>query len=87
MLARVAFGRKEIDFVKNTSTTNTTKAVTNEVNWLRLPALLAISVFVGLPLTTNVPVNPAAPFASARPNKDPYFRQYFQNIEKHRHVQ
>ena len=36
-------------------------------SWLRPPALSTIWALVGLPLTTNVPVNAAAALAAARP--------------------
>ena len=36
-------------------------------NWLRPPELSTIAVWVGLPLTTKVPLMPAAAFAAERP--------------------
>ena len=36
-------------------------------SWLRPPALSTIWALVGLPLTTNVPVNAAATLAAASP--------------------
>jgi hypothetical protein len=40
--------------------------------WLRPPAPSTISVFVGLPLTTNVPVMPAAKFAVPSPTRSTF---------------
>ena len=38
-------------------------------SWLRPPALSTIWALVGLPLTTNVPVNAAATLAAPKPSR------------------
>ena len=53
--------------VRNSRTIRTTPAVVRQASCVRPPALSTISVFVGLPLTTNVPVRPAPMFAAPRP--------------------
>ena len=47
-------------------------AVESIASWLRPPALSTIWVLVGLPFTTNVPVNPAETFASPRPTRSTF---------------
>jgi hypothetical protein len=61
-----AFGRKLRGRVRKRSTINTTAAVVRWATWLRPPASSTISVLVGLPLTTKVPLTAAAAFAAAR---------------------
>ena len=53
--------------VNRTSTISTTAAAVSEASWLRPPALSVTWVWVGLPLTTNVPENAAATLAAPRP--------------------
>ena len=53
--------------MNSTRTIRTTAAAVSWDSWLRPPALSVICVLVGLPLTTNVPVNAAAALAAARP--------------------
>jgi hypothetical protein len=65
--ARTAFGRYSSGRVRKSSTISTTPAVVRQVSWVRPPALSAICVFVGLPLTTNVPDRPAPRFAMPSP--------------------
>ena len=55
--------------------------------WLRPPPLSTISVLVGLPLTTKVPVIPAPMFAMPRPTRStfslklsPYFMAYARDV-------
>ena len=55
--------------------------------WLRPPPLSTISVLVGLPFTTNVPVMPAPMFAMPRPTRStfssklsPYFMAYARDV-------
>ena len=65
--ARTAFGMYDSGPVRNSRTTTTIAAAVSCEIWVRPPALSTISVFVGLPLTTNVPVMPAAAFATPSP--------------------
>ena len=58
--ASTALGMYWSGSVRNSSTTSTTAAVVSCDTWLRPPALSTIWVLVGLPLTTKVPVRPAA---------------------------
>jgi hypothetical protein len=67
--ARTAFGRYCNGFVRNRSTTATTAAVVSCATCVRLCASSAISVFVGLPLTANVLVMPAARLAAESPRR------------------
>ena len=55
--------------------------------WLRPPPLSTISVLVGLPFTTKVPVIPAPMFAMPRPTRStfssklsPYFMAYAREV-------
>ena len=61
-------GSAAIASVANSSTAATTAAIVRCATWLWPPAESTICVFVGLPLTTNVPVNAAPAFASASPS-------------------
>ena len=61
------FGRYWSGLVRKSRTTRTTAAVVRQAICVRAPALSPISVFVGLPLTTNAPVRPAPMFAAPRP--------------------
>ena len=57
---RTAFGRYCSGFVRKSRTIATTTAVVSCATCVRLFASSTISVFVGLPLTTNVLLSPAA---------------------------
>ena len=48
---------------------STVAAVASWAIWLRPPAVSTMAVLVGLPLTTNVPLSPAARLAAARPTR------------------
>ena len=67
--ASAATGRAASGPVSRTSTTRTTAAAVSGESWLRPPALSTICALVGLPLTTNVPVNAAAALAAPRPTR------------------
>ena len=58
--------------VRNSRTTTTTAAVVSCASWLLPPALSTISVFVGLPLTTNVPEMPAPTLARPSPTRSTF---------------
>ena len=55
--------------VRNSRTITTMPTVVSDATWLRPPALSTICVFVGLPLTTNVPDRPAPTFAKPSPTR------------------
>ena len=64
-----ALGRYCSGLVRNSSTIATTAAVGSCATCVWLLASSTISVFVGLPLTTNVLLNAAATFARPRPTR------------------
>ena len=70
--ARTAFGIQASGLVRKSRTTRTTTPVVSWASWLRPPALSTISVFVGLPLTTNVPEMPAAALARPSPMRSTF---------------
>ena len=70
--ASTAFGMYERGTVRNRSTTTTMTPVVSCEIWLRPPALSTISVFVGLPLTTNVPESPAARLLVPSPTRSTF---------------
>ena len=67
--ASTAFGMEASGPVRKSRTTATIAPAVSWAIWLRPPALSTISVLVGLPLTTKVPVMPAAALASPRPTR------------------
>ena len=67
--ARVASGRKWSRVVAATRTTTAITAITSWASWVRPPAASTTAVLVGLPLTQNAPVTPAARLATARPTR------------------
>ena len=58
--------------MRKSSTIATTTAVVSWATCVRLFASSTISVFVGLPLTTNVLLKPAARFAALRPRRSSF---------------
>jgi hypothetical protein len=70
--ARTAFGRYCSGFVRNSSTSATTAAVVSWATCVWLRASSTISVFVGLPFTTKVPLNPAARLAALKPTRSSF---------------
>ena len=58
--------------VRNSNTRSTVATVASWDAWLRPPAVSTIAVFVGLPLTTNVPLQPAARLASDKPTRSTF---------------
>ena len=67
--ASTAVGRYWSGTVRNSSTMTTTAPVVSCATWLVPPAPSTIWVLVGLPLTTNVPVSPAARLAPLSPTR------------------
>ena len=58
--------------VSHSRTIATMATVVTDASWLLPPAPSTIWVFVGLPLTTNVPVNAAPTFAAPRPTRSTF---------------
>ena len=67
-----ALGMYDSGFVRKSRTIATHTAVVSCATWLRPPALSTIAVFVGLPLTTNVPETPADRLAALRPTRSTF---------------
>ena len=70
--ASTAFGMYESGTVRNSRTTTTIRPAVSCEIWLRPPAPSTISVLVGLPLTTNVPLIPAPRLARPRPMRSTF---------------
>ena len=69
---RTALGMYDSGTVRNSRTTTTMTVVVSWAIWLLPPALSTISVLVGLPLTTNVPLMPAARLPRPRPMRSTF---------------
>ena len=69
---RTAFGMYDSGPVRKSRTTTTMAAVVSWAIWLRPPAPSTISVLVGQPFTTNVPLIPAARLPRPRPMRSTF---------------
>ncbi len=58
--------------VRNSRTTTTIRPAVSCATWVLPPAPSTISVFVGLPLTTNVPDKPAPTLARLSPTRSTF---------------
>ncbi len=65
--ASTALGMLVRTAVKNSTTSSTIRAMVRLESWVRPFWSSRICVFVGLPLTTKVPLRPAAKLAPDRP--------------------
>ena len=70
-------GRNFSGPVRNNSTTPTVAAVAKCANWLLPPAVSTMAVWVGLPLTTKVPLRPAAASAAHKPSRSRFWSGFW----------